>query len=476
MSPLTINFNEFIDLTINPFYGTINTTLLHTLLHLIIDQLKLSSSLVEFHGNGSALIENQILCNKSYQCGLKVKHFEIKQEIDEGSSNGNEKKNRTEIEKGMPEKRKLFAITDIFEHNDESSTPIGYPLKPIQPISIEDFKSFETKVNSIHDIVANVMPSDSTIIRESELNGNSMKAMIDLVNATKRIDALEIGLRQMTNALKDSHCENLRIDEIQKKVEEKVLKIENYEPKRESKAKDLIDEQHIAATKEALGIVKHKLNYLEDAIDNIHCKCNDNDYEILLFERFYEKIVTNFEAKLTAIKDDMENMQNDSSDKYNQLTIDIMVFRKSISECLKKHETDLLDSLKEIQQIFHTKLNKSEVVELKMYIKETLKSFEEKIDNIDCNRAIAAGIKQKIFKGITCISCGDRVIQIDNPMATTTQMFGKVFTKRTSVVDNQHLNLSQLKTRICGGNHTITVPRERIFRSTAEKQKETFKK
>ncbi|CAG9808166.1 unnamed protein product [Chironomus riparius] len=475
MSPLTINFNEFIDLTINPYYGTINITMLHTLLHLIIDQLKLSSCLVEIHGNESATIENQILCNKSYQCGLKVKQYEIKQEIDEGSSNGNEyeKGNRIEIEEGMPEKRKLFEVADIFEQNNQSSTPIGYPLKPIQPISIEDFESFETKVNSIHDIVASVMPSDSTIIKECEQNGNSMKAMIDLVNASKRIDALEIGLQQMANALKDSHCKNIQIDQVQKKIEEKVSKIENFEPKRDSKQKDLIDEEHIAATKEALGIVKHKLSYLEDAIDNIHCKCNDDDYEMLLFERFYEKAEINFEAKLSTLKEDIKSMQNTYNDKINQLTIDIMDDRISISESLKKHEAYLLNSLKEIQQIFNTKLNQSEVTELKMYIKEILKSFEEKIENIDCNRAIAAGIKEKIFKDITCISCGDRVIQIDDPMATTTQMFGRVFTKRTTIVDNQQLNLSELKTRICGGNHTITVPRERIFRS---KEREIVKK
>lgn len=234
--------------------------------------------------------------------------------------------------------------------------------------------------------------------------------------------------------------------------------------------------EHITANKEALGIIKHKMNYLEDAIDNIHCKCNDDNYEVFLFERFNEKVETNLERTFMTIKDDMENLQNTHADKYNQLTIDIMDYKQLFSERFKKHETDLLNSLKEIEQIFYTKLNKSEVTDLKSYIKEVLKTFEEKIENIDCNRAIAAGIKEKIFKDITCISCGDRVIQIDDPMATTTQMFGKVSTKRTTVVDNQQLNLSQLKTRICGGNHTITVPRERIFRSAGEKKKEKFSK
>lgn len=481
MSPLTINFNQFIDLTINPHYGTINTTLLHTLLHLIIDQLKLSSCLVEFHGSGCELIENQILCNKNYQCGLKVKQYEIKQEIDEDdvneeSSNGNEcgklkKSDRNEILDEMPTMKKLFKIADVLEE-DNGLHPIGYPLSPIRPISTEDFRMFEMKVNSIHDVVANVMPTDSAIINETDETNSVMKGLIDHVNATKRIDALEIGLRQLVNIMKKRQCENLQMNEMRKEIEEKIMKIENYEATRDTK-EDVSDDDDGDKFAEALDILEKRLNKLTDVIDNIHCKCTESDYEDLLFQRFYDIIVTEFKAQQTALHDEIENVKNVNHDRYMELSSEVTECKKSIIESHEKLKNDLITSLKEIQDIFDTKLNKSDIIELKNFLRTTLKSFEEKIENVECNRALAAGITAKIFKDITCLSCGDKVIQIDDPMTTSTQMLTKILTKRTTDVDNQQLNLYQLDTRLCGGNHTITVPGERIFRSTGgEKMKE----
>jgi hypothetical protein len=225
MSSLSTNFSRFIDLTINPSHGTINTTLLHALLHLIIDQMQLSSSLIQFYGIGSgASIENQILLDDNQQrCRLEVKQFEIKQEIDTESS-------RKEVNDAtlVPRAQKVFAITSIDCNMPTDSPPPGYPLNPIQSISIEQFKKFDPKVNGIHDLIATTLPPDSSIIKDEKSDGgaqSSMRTLIDVVNATKRIDALEIVVRQMAALLKEIQCESNELKVIQRQIESKIGKL-----------------------------------------------------------------------------------------------------------------------------------------------------------------------------------------------------------------------------------------------------------
>lgn len=167
--------------------------------------MRLSTSLIEFYGIGSgASIENQILLNDNQQgCRVEVKQFEIKQEIDSEST-------RKEVNDAtsLPGATKMFAITNIDCNAPIESPPSGFPLNPIQSISIEQFKKLETKVNGIHDLIATTLPPDSSIIKEQDGEGaqSSMKTLIDVVNATKRIDALETVSRQIAVLLKNIQC------------------------------------------------------------------------------------------------------------------------------------------------------------------------------------------------------------------------------------------------------------------------------
>lgn len=191
MSSLSINFSQFIDLTINPSHGTINITLLHGLLHLVVDQMRLSSSLIEFNGIGNgASIQNQIsLDDNQKRCRLEVKQFEIKQEIDRDST-------RKEVNDAtsLPGALKVFTITNVDCNASTDSPPTGYPLNPIQSISIEQFHKLETKVNSINDLIATTLPVNGSFIKEEASGGaqNSMKTLVDVVNATKHFRLLYV--------------------------------------------------------------------------------------------------------------------------------------------------------------------------------------------------------------------------------------------------------------------------------------------
>lgn len=61
MTMWVVNINQIVDLAVNLSLCSINTSLLHNLLHIIINQLQLSSSFIEFRGAGSAAIENHIV-------------------------------------------------------------------------------------------------------------------------------------------------------------------------------------------------------------------------------------------------------------------------------------------------------------------------------------------------------------------------------------------------------------------------------
>jgi hypothetical protein len=152
-----------------------------------------------------------------------VKQFEIKQEIDTESS-------RKEVNDAtlVPRAQKVFAITSIDCNMPTDSPPPGYPLNPIQSISIEQFKKFDPKVNGIHDLIATTLPPDSSIIKDEKSDGgaqSSMRTLIDVVNATKRIDALEIVVRQMAALFKEIQCESNELKVIQRQIESKIGKL-----------------------------------------------------------------------------------------------------------------------------------------------------------------------------------------------------------------------------------------------------------
>jgi hypothetical protein len=54
--------------------------------------------------------------------------------------------------------------------------PMGYPLNPIQVLSVEQMQRRQR--NSIHDLLANVLPSDGKLIN-AENSENPLKLMFD---------------------------------------------------------------------------------------------------------------------------------------------------------------------------------------------------------------------------------------------------------------------------------------------------------
>lgn len=207
MAPLVVNFNQLVDLAVNPLLGTINTSLLHNLLHVIINQMQLSTSFIEFHGIGSASIENIIVKNQT-ECELQVREFELIEKID--GATGNVIEGRKEVER--PKSDGIVKLFTVHNNEGSSQNPTGYPLNPIQVLSLEQFKRDQR--NSIHDAVAKVLPPDDKFTMP-ENSGSALRAMFDFINISKRLDALEIGIRQLADIMKQFKCDAERINQFQ---------------------------------------------------------------------------------------------------------------------------------------------------------------------------------------------------------------------------------------------------------------------
>lgn len=425
MSSLVVNFNQLVDLAVNPSLGTINTSLLHSLIHIIINQLQLSSSFIEFHGAGSASIENYIVTNQNC-CEIQINEFQVTQETDEITGSIFEKRREIKGKKiKIDESAKLFTVRNV---ETDCKHPIAYPLNPIQVLSIEKIQEHQT--NSVHDIIANVMPTDEKLINE-ENKGNPLKTMFDLINFSKRIDALEIGIRKLADIFKKAQCEIEQVNSVEKEIDPLITSL------------------------------VHKVDGLSKKIENFQCKCNDNFFEENLLSVFRKKV----SQDLSPLQLEMKTLEMNYKTAFEMNQQRMTQFIEKVCDRLDSIKNDLLTSMKEVQEMMDTKLDKFFVPELKDYLQEKIHSLDEKIENLSCKKNLAAGVVKKIFKDLNCISCGENVIQADarNPAQS-------MLTRSDAENHPRHNNISEfqlleLPTRLCGGNHTITTPRERIFQS-----------
>lgn len=429
MTSLTLKFNQLVDLAVNPSLGTVNTVLLHNLLHVVVDQLRLSTDFIEFHGAGSAAIENAIVSSEQY-CGLKISEYEVKKEVDEATGINIEKRiliSPNETDRSI----KVFAIKNV-EANRKC--PAGFPLNPMQVISVDEFQKLQT--SSIHDVIANVLPGEKFF--QTEKPESSLKAMFDFINLSKRLDALEIGIRQLADIIRKSQCD----------IDDKSEAIKVIQPELQS--------------------LQEKIKSLEDQFNNLKCKCTEDSFEENIFASFRARIKQELEDMLATAEAETETFTKSQKNTLDNLQEDMKAFEVITCERLESYKKDFVSCMNEIQITLNSKLDKFFVPELKHYLKEMILSLEEKIKQLDFNKALAAGVTKKIFKDLNCVSCSENVIQADVRHPTLAMMSANTAnTPQNASIDE--LQLLKLQTRLCGGKHTVTTPKERIFKSETVK-------
>lgn len=219
MPPMMIDVPQMIDLALGtPEIGVVNFNVLHALLHIIANNLKLNSARVEFRGVQCKKIENLI---KTIPTDPIIEITEYS--VDENETEDNGFKNRTKKEKSDTNPVDTIIVvskTGDLENDEESvnfsrkcKNPPGFPLKPINVVSTDDFREMGSRNESIHDLISNILPKNRELISGSDGN-NPIAEMICNLNMTKRIESLEIGTEKLTSIISDLAKEYQKMEKI----------------------------------------------------------------------------------------------------------------------------------------------------------------------------------------------------------------------------------------------------------------------
>lgn len=461
MAPLLINLNQLVDLSVNPSNGaTINTTLLHCLLHVIVNQLNLPTCRLEFHGKGSIRIENSIL-QKTDNCELDLKEFDVINVMDSVTNIPYQKRKEKECLK-QSEVTKIITISDAFSQEHMMA---GFPLQPIPVISLEDFEKLELKVDSFHDIIGHIIPTNSEI-----MNNGPMNNLMNILNLTKRVEALEIAEIQLAELMKriqyasvipstvTSVVANSTVAQVNMEANEKVFYSESFNAEdiaTTSLSIKMIDYLADLDEHPVIHILQNEDNKLKELIQNIPpCLCLNEEYKKALFQDIKEKLLASFESKvqeqIDSLKLKIDSWGNECINIKSKQQDQNEEFKRFLCDAMKAYEKDLAEALSEIQEMLDSKVDRLDVAEMKRYLLDMVTEVNTK------NEQLAAA--RKIMKNLNCISCGNKVVQVDKGLSNF-----KVTQTDLVQIDDNKLKSMTLTNRNCGGKHTITHHREKVF-------------
>lgn len=299
-----------------------------------------------------------------------------------------------------------------------------YQEIPVIPSSTsKQLKSASNSEDDLHHLSEEIV-----CIRNSE---HSLSAFFDIVNIVKRLDALEFGIRELSDALQRNQIR------VQSNLSEQVNPGQN-EP---------------VETADVLTSLSKKIDWLSDEMRKFNCKCNDDinnieddengkveEEEKITVDNSTERndISRNVEKVLLSLQSDVDDIKNslkNTEEEENQ-------FMKSASKQLETFRDDLINCLCEIQEMMDCKVDKCHVQDLKTFIDEKIAeatSIGEKI------RKAAAGTTRALISDVNCISCGENVVQID----TTSSRCYSLPTRQPFLVGK--IENRQQSTRHCGG-------------------------
>lgn len=198
MPAISISVPEMVDLALaTPDVGGVNLNVLHSLMQIIVKKLDMTECRVEFRGARSDVIET--LVGRMPKVTLvEVEEFEI---------DPTDETKRLPVERDTEDGKNIFTIN----HHDATTgkkkeMPPGFPLQPIQVFNEDDFPETSSKVPSIHDVTAPVLPSSEDLLQIERGDSNAIFDMYKMLNLEKRLEAVEAALRranQITKAISD---------------------------------------------------------------------------------------------------------------------------------------------------------------------------------------------------------------------------------------------------------------------------------
>lgn len=201
MAPLLISLPQMVDMALaTPETGCINLTVLHSLLHILVRHGQFEAHRVEFRGTTATDLEAMVASIPT-QSPVTIAEFSISA----GDAEQPDQRSRVLSSSKPADVTTVLTIDAVPSAGsalDTSAAPAGFPLRPMQIVAGHEMLALQSRVTSIHDRLNAVLPDDGALIATNE--PQPLKHMVQMLNTSKRVDAVEIGLRrlaEMTSAL-----------------------------------------------------------------------------------------------------------------------------------------------------------------------------------------------------------------------------------------------------------------------------------
>lgn len=284
MSPLLIDLPQMIDLALGtPECGVVNFNVLQALLHIIVRHLPFDDCRVEFRGEPGQKLEGLIpYIQKEPMISVTEYH------IVNGDTNNRTKKEMQKI-------GQINTIIEIKKPLDNVSVdsvvnhycPSGFPLQPITiETNIPDM--YEEPLSDSEDIIQAIAPSS---------NSNPVNDMWNMLNITKRIDALEIAIQKLSSVVNDVGKDFSKLNQIVEKSQKQddVLKdqLDELDRKIYEKSKSLISVEKSESDVESdveNDVENDMENYIENNVDTVEVSTNVTYESLDKFESESTKI------------------------------------------------------------------------------------------------------------------------------------------------------------------------------------------
>ncbi|EZA56163.1 Glutamine-rich protein [Ooceraea biroi] len=350
---------------------------------------------------------------------------------------------------------------------------VGAPLMPERPSAAETITDLErmievsdvTNLEQYMDVVKNVATTHGKVLNEITEDMVALENEIRLLS--EKMDDV-----QATDKAHDSDIDRLhtKMQEIQmnmKKLEESTDNLLDDKEKRETHINELLEQIEVLKT------VKADKEDLEDAL---------------------------------AEKADAQTVNRKvSHDQFDAACEDLARGLEEAIDKLTKQESIWQQALDEVQNEIAGKADRGEMMPLKDFVNNKLKSLQEKLKSmIEAKREIEAAGTKKLLRDVQCISCDKDVVMKTeevakfrtDPLPCTTSMkpyltyeldqvrkqqrrlphsrnmiqfeaamqdeTRKIKTAREETLAKTPRN--HLCNRYCGGSHTITTPQQRVIR------------
>lgn len=205
MTAFIIDLPRMIDLAIGtPETGAINLNILHSLLHILVNHINLNAYKVELVANEKNNYET-LLSNFDMNTPFSIVEYQFDNNVS----------NRIMLDRNNKENaNKIACIEDKVETGGKIVNVTDLSKQPISLVTPDDLEKIQLKINTISDVLIEAMPENKEILEytKSDMGKNPLKDMFNMLNLTKRLDAVELTMVKITELINNLTKEYLKIE------------------------------------------------------------------------------------------------------------------------------------------------------------------------------------------------------------------------------------------------------------------------